>query len=327
MTESTPEPNAATASAQPSDLPADAGGDPSTSANTATLADIQGNIIGFKNDHQRLLFIGFADTPSAKAFTAAMASEVNSGLEVLCANRRHSERHQLGIDQLTELDSWVNIAFSFTGLEVLGATGLDTFPEDYRSDMDGRATAIGDVDDSAPSAWLPPFAPGAPPVHALVTIAADSVDLLEARTAAVRSVSGAHSVTELSSQEGNVRPAPNTGHEHFGFKDGVSQPGIAGFTTASKGGSPIAAGEFLIGYPDQDGRVSGSATPAGPPPQPGEAGYLAPESQAAPRCRTGLRTGRSPCTAACTRTLPDSAPSWLRTPRPLACRPTSSARS
>lgn len=92
-------------------------------------------------------------------------------------------------------------------------------------------------------------------------------------------------------EDGNVRPAPNTGHEHFGFKDGISQPGIAGFTTASKGGAPIATGEFLIGYPDQDGHVSGSATPAGPPPQSGQAGYPGPGTPGGPAMPEWTRNG------------------------------------
>ena len=243
---------------------------------SSDLKDIQGDIIGFKNDHQRLLFLVFADTTTAKAFTAAVVGEINSGAEVLAANARYSERQAAGEDQLVEEDSWVNIAYSFEGLTALGATGIETFPEDFRRGMAGRAAMVGDVGPSAPATWVGPFAPGQAPVHAMVTIAADAPALLEERTAAIRTLLSAHGVSELGAQDGNVRPAPNGGHEHFGFKDGISQPGIQGLTESSKGGTAIAAGEFLIGYPDQDGHMSGMAGAPTAPPQPGEPGYGTP---------------------------------------------------
>src|SRR6201999_2121529 len=74
-------------------------------------------------------------------------------------------------------------------------------------------------------------------------------------------------------QDGDVRPGDDRGHEHFGFKDGISQPGIAGLTNSSKTGQDeIAAGEFLVGYANQDGQVSGQEIPAQPIPS-GQPGY------------------------------------------------------
>lgn len=255
------------------------------------LADIQGNIIGFKNDHQRLLFVSFADTATAKAFTVDITSQISTGQEVRDANARYSARAARGEDPQTEQDCWVNIAFTADGLQMLQAPGLENFPDDFRQGMATRAAIIGDVDNSAPATWLSPFAPNQPAVHAMITLAADAPTQLETRTANVRALIATHSVTELGFQDGNIRPAPNTGHEHFGFKDGISQPGVAGLTKSSKGGEPIAAGEFLIGYPDQDGHVSGSATPPGPPPQPGEPGYPGPGAPPGPALPDWARNG------------------------------------
>jgi hypothetical protein len=80
-----------------------------------------------------------------------------------------------------------------------------------------------------------------------------------------------HNIVGLGRHDGSTRPQPNRGREHFGFKDGISQPGIAGLTRSSRRGQDvIAAGEFMIGYADQDGNVSGQPVPV---PQPGEPGY------------------------------------------------------
>jgi deferrochelatase/peroxidase EfeB len=111
-------------------------------------------------------------------------------------------------------------------------------------------------------------------VHAMVIIGADEPNDRDEVYAAIQAKATSHGVTEVAPpQDGDVRPGDNRGREHFGFKDGISQPGIEGLTTSSKTGQDqIAAGEFLIGYSDQDGHVSGEEIPAQPIP-PGEPGY------------------------------------------------------
>jgi deferrochelatase/peroxidase EfeB len=42
-----------------------------------------------------------------------------------------------------------------------------------------------------------------------------------------------NSISVVYSEIGNVRPDAERGHEHFGFRDGVSQPGIRGLTPRS----------------------------------------------------------------------------------------------
>jgi hypothetical protein len=168
--------------------------------------------------------------------------------------------------------AWMNIALTGAGLRTIGAPGLDAFPTDFLGGMAAQASALGDVDSSAPPTWRPPFSTPSS-VHALVIIAADSHEDIDARHAHLQTLIVAHGIQELDHQDGDVRPDTNRGHEHFGFKDGISQPGIRGITTSSKAGEPpIAAGEFLIGYPDEAGDISGRP-PAAPPQPPVQPGY------------------------------------------------------
>jgi Dyp-type peroxidase family len=235
------------------------------------LHDIQGNLIGFNKDHQRLLFINFTDQATGRAFIAELAPSLTTGWEVLRFNALYKEistRLKRRPDRILE-STWTNIAFSQPGLLALGADGIESFPEEFRQGMAARAAVIGDVDLSAPANWTPPFSAGAQ-VHACLILAADSPDDLDGVTTQMRTLMHAHNVTEAGGQDGNVRTGDQRGHEHFGFKDGISQPGIAGLTRSSKHGQDtIAAGEFLIGYPDQDGHVSGQPIPAVRPVQPG----------------------------------------------------------
>lgn len=250
--------------------PAPAPGDPDPQ-------DIQGNMVGFNKDHQRLVFLGFPDAASGKAFLQAIAQEVANAQEVREFNQLYKETQTQGADEGTVEATWLNLALTAAGLRVISASGLETFPGEFTQGMAAQAQAFGDLDSSAPAQWLAPFNAGAPPVHAMVILAADSPDDLQSGYTRLQAKIAPTHVTELGHQDGNARPGAQRGHEHFGFKDGISQPGIAGITQSSKDGTDtIAIGEFIIGYADQDGHVSGQSPPPGPAPQPGQPGYPGP---------------------------------------------------
>jgi Dyp-type peroxidase family len=206
-------------------------------------------------------------------FLAEIEPDITNAWEVLAFNDLHKEIHKRrpGATKIIQA-AWINIALSFAGLQLLEATGADAFPDEFKQAMRQRAGAIGDNGDSAPQNWVAPF-DGQAAVHALAILAADTPEGLQEVQQRLDEKCAAHQVTELPHFDGNTRPDPNRGREHFGFKDGISQPSIAGLTTSSKIGSgKIAPGEFLIGYPDQDGHTSGQP-PDAPAPQPGQPGY------------------------------------------------------
>ena len=67
-------------------------------------------------------------------------------------------------------------------------------------------------------------------------------------------------------QEAKTLPGERAGHEHFGFKDGISQPGVRDFhredprNPGRRLGHPgeelIAPGEFILGYDTQVGKLA-----------------------------------------------------------------------
>jgi len=231
--------------------------------------NVQGNLVGFNKDHQRFVFVAFADRSGGQKFLAALEPELASAWEVRHFNALFKEIHRRGGGLGIVESAWANLALTFHGLQVLEASGLQDFPEPFKSGMAARAEVIGDKDTSAPAGWVAPFNQQ---IDAVVILAADTPEDLDAGYVRLRTKIESPGVVELSpTLDGNVRPEPNRGHEHFGFKDGISQPGIVGLTQSSKHGQDqIATGEFLIGYPDQDGRTSGDGQPA---PGPNEPGY------------------------------------------------------
>ena len=82
-------------------------------------------------------------------------------------------------------------------------------------------------------------------------------------------MAAAHGVKVLWVQNAAVR-SDQPGFEHFGFKDGISQPGVRGYTAVSDPSNPnqgtpgqdlLWAGEFLIGQPTQAGAGQPITTP------------------------------------------------------------------
>ena len=226
------------------------------------LADIQGNVLaGFNKDHQRLLFFRLGDTERARAWLATIVDETATTEEVLAFNdlfRRARARR--GVEVATPQASWLNVAFTHPGLAALGVpqTELSMFPEAFRQGMAGRAQMLGDVDDSAPARWVGPFASSSG-VHGLLLLAADSPSVLDRLASTHTQRMTAHDVQVVFDDTGRVR-ADQPGHEHFGFKDGVSQPGIRGVTRRQNpddedqglpGQDLLWPGEFVLGYPTQ----------------------------------------------------------------------------
>ncbi|MCW2512432.1 MAG: putative iron-dependent peroxidase [Mycobacterium sp.] len=167
-------------------------------------------------------------------------------------------------DTMDESDRWITLAFTWNGLRALGVPedSLATFPDEFREGMTSRASILGDTGPNAPEHWVGGLA--GDDVHAIailfsrtdeqnaLSIAAHD-DLL-ARTDGVRS---------LSFLDLNATPPFNYAHDHFGFRDRLSQPVMKGSGEEPTPGSGAALepGEFILGYPDEDGSVANLPQP------------------------------------------------------------------
>src|SRR5215207_7577274 len=161
-------------------------------------------------------------------------------------------------------DRWVTLAFTWNGLRALGVPeeSLATFPDAFREGMPSRASILGDVGVSAPENWVGGLA--GDDVHAIAILFArndqqcrtsiENHDALLARTDGVRS---------LSYLDLNASPPFNYAHDHFGFRDRLSQPVMKGSGEEPTPGSGAALepGEFILGYPDEDGPVANLLEP------------------------------------------------------------------
>ena len=231
------------------------------------LDQIQGNSIGgFNKDFQSNLFLKFTSDAAGRAWIKEISQEVtaSSSANVLQFNNQFSALRAQRVNRPEELISavWVNLALSFHGLTALNlkAADLAAFPQAFRDGMAQRKAELGDAGASDPSHWVAPFNEPSD-VHAVLIIAADHRHALHRK---VESITGTTAfkagVLILRDQPGRTRP-DLPGHEHFGFKDGISQPGIRGVdppddpignpNQGHPGQDLLWPGEFVIGYATQ----------------------------------------------------------------------------
>lgn len=95
-----------------------------------------------------------------------------------------------------------------------------------------------------------------PDLHAIaILFARDVAERERCRQEHARYLSQCEGVEALSSLDLEAIPPYNSVREHFGYRDRLSQPVIAGTGVEPTPGSgpPIEAGEFFLGYPDEEG--------------------------------------------------------------------------
>jgi Dyp-type peroxidase family len=241
--------------------------DPSVSAGTAPIepvlpmSDIQGIATpGFLKPHQTLLGITFAgDSASVsrvKRLFATFADEISTGAATLEDRRQHrSGKRASAAKPLTA------IGFSYQGLVKL-TPGAAALPGDgFRQGLAARSAFLGDPEDPKaegnPAKWK--VGGVGHELDMLVVVAGDTRDVVDTRAAAVSKMFQDAGCQIDYEEKGAVRD-DLPGHEHFGFDDGVSQPGIRGraseapedFITPRYVSRDEHPAHSLYGYPGQD---------------------------------------------------------------------------
>lgn len=209
------------------------------------LADIQGFVTSGYG-HLRsaaYLFVRLHDGVGARQWIQAIETSISS-----------SKPWPVSADGTTVKPTCaVNVAFTAAGLLACGLprSVVCTFPPEFQEGMAAphRSRILGDTEESAPEQWEL----GGPETDfdALVLIYAQD-------DAELDRVCGEHrlrleqtqgAVTELpGSLQRGYRPTHD--REHFGFRDGIAQPSIAGIT-----GHGVPTGEFILGYENHYGVI------------------------------------------------------------------------
>ncbi len=198
----------------------------------------------------RYEFLTFDTPEGGRAWLSALLDRVQSATDAR--------------DTMDDSKRWITLAFTHNGLRALGVPedSLATFPDEFREGMAARADILGDTGTNAPQHWVGGLA-GAE-VHAIaILFARDDAEYrrcIGEHDALLARLQGVRSISHLDL---NATPPFNYAHDHFGFRDRLSQPVMKGSGEEPTPGSGAALepGEFILGYPDEDGSVSNLPQP------------------------------------------------------------------
>ena len=161
---------------------------------------------------------------------------------------------------------WVSVAFTWQGLRALGVDepSLATFPEEFRQGMAARAGVLGDMGRNSPGNWIGGLA--SPALHAIAILFARNGAERERVTREHQEFLGKTSgIDVLSSLDLDGIPPFDYAHEHFGYRDRLTETQIEGngIQPTPGSGPPVKAGEFILGQEDESGQVVPLPKPEG----------------------------------------------------------------
>lgn len=192
----------------------------------------------------RYEFLSFRSATAGRAWLSAALETVQSA--------------QAMRDSVDKNKRWVTVAFTWNGLRALGVdeAALAAFPEEFKQGMVARAEMLGDTGANHPDHWVGGLA--SPDLHAIVMLfARDANERDRCRAEHERLLARCEGVAVLSTLDLEATPPFDYAHDHFGYRDRLSQPVIegSGDTPTPGSGAPLKAGEFILGYPDENGHV------------------------------------------------------------------------
>jgi len=224
-------------------------------AGVRPLADMQGDVVHRyrKKKHARYVFAKVTRSSQTRAW---LKQRLDEG--AFTTNGSYDS---------TSSRATLNAAFSYQGLVRLGVPEMRiSHLTAFREDMERRAARLGDVCESRPECWEEGMR-GSDML--LVLTAQHEQDVKRAEedlretVAASRGIEVTYTAPCATLHEGG---------EHFGFRDGFSEPAIEGVKTGPVKGEGVlmrwgrwrrlALGEFVLGHRDEGGLYS--PAPLGP---------------------------------------------------------------
>jgi len=145
----------------------------------------------------------------------------------------------------------INIAFTFSGLKVMGLNqgNLGTFPLEFADGMTApyKQAMLGDFGNSDPANWE--WGQKADDnTHILLMLYAVDADSLNSLYTGLKEQMDTNGFTEWRLMDTTELIKRK---EHFGFHDGIAQPTIKGLNRSDDDSNCVAAGEFILGYKNE----------------------------------------------------------------------------
>ena len=163
----------------------------------------------------RYVFLSFGSAAGGREWLSALLDRVQSAADVQAATDTQKR--------------WVTLAFTWTGLRALGVPecSLVTFPDEFKQGMAARAAILGDTGNNDPSNWVGGL--GSEDLHAIaIVFARDEAEHTRCVAVHDKLVDQCEGVKVLSVLDLRAVPPLDYAHDHFGYRDRLSQPVIEG---------------------------------------------------------------------------------------------------
>jgi Dyp-type peroxidase family len=210
------------------------------------VEDVQGLVLsGYgKRKSARYVMFEIVGVDAAKRWLASAIGRLQFG--------EYRSRHRKTHRDLRPL--CLNVAFTHAGLGRLGLhpTALAGFHPSFQEGLANpdRARRLGDDGESAPANWQ--WGREGEPLHGMLALFGDDDekrvldDAVDAEICEKHGLRALHVLHTCPTDQLQRR-------EHFGFRDGISNPGIAGLSKRTD--DVVAPGELLLGYPNGYGKL------------------------------------------------------------------------
>jgi Dyp-type peroxidase family len=208
------------------------------------LFEVQGNVlIAFPEDHQTFLLLNFRHPPARMTWMAETVKGVTLTRD-LCKSDR----------TIRDGKTYCGIGLTATGASALSPHADESLVpfRAYRQGSAARSAMLRDRGASGPDHWV--FGgPEHPPIDAALLLAASRVETLEAEVERQVSRAEAHGIQVVYRQDCAKLTGALSGCEHFGFRDGLSQPFVwRNDQAALAEDQTIPVGEFVLGHRQTD---------------------------------------------------------------------------
>ncbi|KAG6816227.1 hypothetical protein H0H87_007598 [Tephrocybe sp. NHM501043] len=232
------------------------------------LNNIQGDILsGLPKKTQTYFFFQITDVKLFRSQLSHFVPLVKTTAQVLKDRKAIDDHKKRGDKTLIKMVG-VNISFSHKGLVALGIddTNLTSAEPSFEKGQKADAESLGDKGTGGGPTFVPDWEPEfLQDIHSVILISGDSHGTVDKQLKEIKSIFGLvpgqkASIKEVTTVVGDVRPGKESGHEHFGFLDGISNPSVIGFDKDPlPGPKPVRAGVLVTGH---DGDLGPSPRPA-----------------------------------------------------------------
>ncbi len=212
---------------------------------------------------QGLILNGYAKKPAARygIFEVTEPADARRWIKELAGHVQWSDFRRTPPEEPPFIeDMCVHVAFTYAGLEALGLdpralAGFSLPFQEGLADPD-RARRLGDDGESDPSRWV--WGKRGQPVHGVLILFSGKgagTPRDDAALAALmeKELDPAHGVRAIAVLD-SALPDPELRKEHFGFRDGISNPRL-GSLAKPDARDVVADGEIVLGHSNGYGRL------------------------------------------------------------------------